>query len=80
MAWPVLVFDIESIPDLAGLRSLRDDPPEWSDDQVYEAWVKERAEKGQGDFMPLHLQRVLAHLPLRPQPLRLRRTHVARRV
>ncbi|MDH4375902.1 MAG: 3'-5' exonuclease [Ramlibacter sp.] len=59
MAWPVLVFDIESIPDLAGLRSLRDDPPEWSDDQVYEAWVKERAEKGQGDFMPLHLQRVL---------------------
>ena len=59
MAWPVLVFDIESIPDLDGLRSLRDDPPDWTDDQVYEAWVKERAEKGQGDFMPLHLQRVL---------------------
>ena len=59
MAWPVLVFDIESIPDLAGLRSLRHDPPEWTDEQVYEAWVKERTEKGQSDFMPLHLQRVL---------------------
>ena len=52
MAWPVLVFDIESIPDLAGLRSLRDDPPEWTDEQVYEAWVKERAEKGPRG--PLH--------------------------
>jgi predicted PolB exonuclease-like 3'-5' exonuclease len=59
MAWPVLVFDIESIPDLAGLRALRDDPSDWTDAQVHEAWVKERADKGQGDFMPLHLQRVL---------------------
>jgi predicted PolB exonuclease-like 3'-5' exonuclease len=58
MAWPVLVFDIESIPDIAGLRLLRDDPPEWTDTQVYQAWVQERADKGQSDFMPLHLQRV----------------------
>ena len=59
MAWPVLVFDIESIPDIAGLRQLRDDPADWSDAQVYEAWLAERKEKGQSDFMPLHLQRVL---------------------
>lgn len=59
MAWPVLVFDIETIPDLAGLRMLRDDPADWTDVQVHEAWVRERAEKGQSDFMPLHLQRVL---------------------
>jgi len=59
MAWPVLVFDIESIPDIAGLRSLRDDPADATDAQVYEAWVKERQEKGQSDFMPHHLQRVL---------------------
>ena len=59
MGWPVLVFDIESIPDIAGLRALRGEPAEASDDQVYAAWLAERKEKGQSDFMPLHLQRVL---------------------
>ncbi len=59
MAWPVLVFDIESIPDIAGLRVLRSACPELSDAQVYGAWVNERKEKGQSDFMPLHLQRIL---------------------
>ncbi|MBA4262684.1 MAG: 3'-5' exonuclease [Comamonadaceae bacterium] len=59
MAWPVLVFDIESIPDIAGLRALRGAPTETTDAQVYEAWLAERKEKGQSDFMPLHLQRVL---------------------
>lgn len=59
MAWPVLVFDIESIPDIEGLRALRAAPVEMSDAQVYAAWVAERKEKGQSDFMPLHLQRIL---------------------
>ncbi|WP_372657426.1 3'-5' exonuclease [Hydrogenophaga sp.] len=59
MAWPVLVFDIESIPDLAGLRALRGAPEDATDAQVYEAWLAERKEKGQSDFMPLHLQRIL---------------------
>jgi 3'-5' exonuclease len=59
MAWPVLVFDIESIPDVAGLRALRGAPDALSDAQVYEAWLAERKEKGQSDFAPLHLQRVL---------------------
>lgn len=59
MSWPVLVFDIESIPDIAGLRALRDVAPDTTDAQVYEAWAKERKEKGQSDFVPLHLQRVL---------------------
>ena len=59
MAWPVLVFDIESIPDIDGLRLLRDDPADWSDAQVHEAWLAERKAKGQNDFAPLHLQRVL---------------------
>ena len=59
MAWPVLVFDIATIPDLAGLRALRGEPLAASDEQVYEAWRSERKEKGQSDFMPLHLQRVL---------------------
>ncbi|TWO72657.1 3'-5' exonuclease [Caenimonas sedimenti] len=59
MAWPVLVFDIESIPDIAGLRVLRGAPAELPDTEVYAGWVKEREEKKQSDFMPHHLQRVL---------------------
>jgi len=59
VAWPVLVFDIESIPDVAGLRALRGAGPEQTDAQVYGAWVDERKEKGQSNFMPLHLQRIL---------------------
>ncbi len=59
MAWPVLVFDIESIPDVAGLRALRGAPAEHTDAQVYGAWAEERKEGGKSDFMPLHLQRVL---------------------
>jgi predicted PolB exonuclease-like 3'-5' exonuclease len=59
MAWPVLVFDIESIPDIAGLRLGEGFDAAWSDAQVYEHWRSARKEKGQGDFMPLHLQRVL---------------------
>ncbi len=59
MAWPVLVFDIESIPDIAGLRKLRDDPQEATDEGVYSAWCEERQKDGKSDFMPLHLQRVL---------------------
>ena len=59
MTWPVMVFDIESIPDVDGLRALNAAPPELSDTQVYEAWLAGRKEKGQSDFMPLHLQRIL---------------------
>jgi len=59
MGWPVLVFDIESIPDVAGLRALRGAPAESTDEQVYANWLAERKDKGQSDFMPLHLQRVL---------------------
>jgi 3'-5' exonuclease len=59
MSWPVLVFDIESIPDIAGLRAVRGAPADAPDAQVHAQWLQERQEKGQSDFMPLHLQRVL---------------------
>jgi len=59
MSWPVLVFDIETIPDIAGLRALRGASPDTTDEQVHAAWLAERKEHGQSDFMPLHLQRVL---------------------
>ncbi len=59
MSWPVLVFDIESIPDVDGLRALRGAPPDATNEEVYAAWLAERKERGQSDFAPLHLQRVL---------------------
>ena len=58
-SWPVLVFDIESIPDIAGLRSLRQMDPGTTDDAIYAAEIAERTARGKSDFMPLYLQRVL---------------------
>jgi hypothetical protein len=56
---PVLVFDIESIPDVAGLRTLSDLPATLSDAEVAElAFQKQRAKNG-SDFLPHHLQRVV---------------------
>ena len=59
MSWPVLVFDIESIPDVAGLRAVFGSRPDASDADVYSSWLVARKQKGKTDFMPLHLQRVL---------------------
>jgi predicted PolB exonuclease-like 3'-5' exonuclease len=59
-AWPVLVFDIETIPDAAGLRQLRDADPALSDQQVLEQESAARASAGRSDFLPHHLQRVVA--------------------
>jgi predicted PolB exonuclease-like 3'-5' exonuclease len=59
MSWPVLVFDIETIPDIAGLRVLRGAGAESTDAEVYAQWLAERSEGGKTDFMPHHLQRVL---------------------
>ena len=55
---PVLVFDIETIPDVAGLRSLHELPEALSDAEVAEfAFQKQRARNG-SDFLPHYLQRV----------------------
>lgn len=59
MTFPVLVFDIESIPDIVGLRALGHGTAEQSDTEVYAAWTAERKANSKSDFMPLHLQRVL---------------------
>ena len=56
---PVLVFDIESIPDVAGLRALRQIDASVDDDSVYAAEIADRTARGKSDFMPLYLQRVL---------------------
>lgn len=55
MGWPVLVFDIETIPDVAGMR----DVGLIGTDQGWADWQAQRAEAGKPDMAPLHLQRVL---------------------
>ncbi len=55
----ILAFDIETVPDVAGLRALRGADPALSDAEVYAAEIADRKERGKSDFMPLHLQRVL---------------------
>jgi predicted PolB exonuclease-like 3'-5' exonuclease len=56
---PVLAFDIETIPDVAGIRKLHELPADLSDNEVAEfAFQKRRAASG-NDFLPLHLQRVI---------------------
>ncbi|MCB1960252.1 MAG: 3'-5' exonuclease [Rhodocyclaceae bacterium] len=55
----VLVFDIETIPDVAGLRRLHDLPDDLADDEVAEyAFQKRRAAVG-NDFLPHYLHRVV---------------------
>ncbi|HET7774931.1 MAG TPA: 3'-5' exonuclease, partial [Azospira sp.] len=55
---PVLVFDIETIPDVPGLRRLHDLPADLSDDEVAELAFQQRRAQNGSDFLPLHLQRV----------------------
>ena len=56
---PTLIFDIESIPDVPGLRRLHQLDPALSDAEVAElAFCQRRAQNGT-DFLPLHLQRIV---------------------
>jgi predicted PolB exonuclease-like 3'-5' exonuclease len=56
---PVLVFDIETIPDVAGLRRIHDLPAALPDAEVAELAFQQRRAKTGNDFLPLHLQRVV---------------------
>jgi len=58
---PVLVFDIETIPDIAGLRTLQGLDASMSDDAVAElVFQRRRQQTGGSDFLPLHQHRVVA--------------------
>ncbi|MDN7671682.1 3'-5' exonuclease [Burkholderia oklahomensis] len=57
---PILVFDIETIPDVDGIRRLEDLPADLADADVAEHAFAARREKTGGDFLPLHLQRIAA--------------------
>ena len=56
---PVLVFDIETIPDVAGLRRLHELPETLSDAEVAELAFQQRRAQTGNDFLPLHLQRIV---------------------
>ena len=52
---PVLVFDIETVPDVAGLRRLAGHPDSVADDEVARLAFERRREKTGSDFLALHL-------------------------
>ena len=56
---PVLVFDIESIPDINGIRTLHELPAELSDSEVAEYIFQKRRANNGSDFLPHHLQRIV---------------------
>src|SRR6185295_4773089 len=56
---PVLVFDIETIPDVEGIRRLRRVGPEVSDRDVAAMAFQLRRQAVGHDFLPLHLHRVI---------------------
>jgi predicted PolB exonuclease-like 3'-5' exonuclease len=57
---PILVFDIETIPDVAGLRALHGHAATLTDAEVAEAAFTARREKTGSDFLQHHLQKVAA--------------------
>ncbi|MGE4057087.1 MAG: 3'-5' exonuclease, partial [Vicinamibacterales bacterium] len=57
---PVLAFDIETVPDTAGLRKLHGLPATISDVEVAEMAFQKRRQAIGHDFLQLHLQQVVA--------------------
>ena len=55
---PVLVFDIETIPDVAGLRRLHDLDASLSDAEIAEMAFQQRRAQNGSDFLPHYLQRI----------------------
>jgi predicted PolB exonuclease-like 3'-5' exonuclease len=57
---PVLAFDVETVPDCAGIRKLYGLPQDLPDGDVAEiAFQKRRVASGGSDFLPPHLQQVI---------------------
>ncbi len=55
---PVLAFDIETIPDVAGIRRLHGLPADLPDREVAEVAFQRRRTQTGSDFLPPHLQKV----------------------
>ena len=57
---PILVFDIETIPDVEGLRKLWELAPGVSEDAVVDLVQQRRRQATGNDFLPAHVQKVVA--------------------
>ena len=57
---PLLVFDIETIPDVEGLRRVWELASDVSDEAVVDLASQRRRQATGNDFLPPHLQRVVA--------------------
>lgn len=57
---PLLVFDIETIPDVSGIRRIHDLGGSVDDAGVLDWFMQRRRVSTGGDFAPLHLQKVVA--------------------
>src|SRR5688572_32684293 len=56
---PVLAFDIETIPDVEGIRRLHGLPADLADAEVAEVAFQKRRTQSGSDFLGPHLHRVL---------------------
>jgi 3'-5' exonuclease len=57
---PVLVFDLETVPDADGLRSVRGDAEGMGDEALVDLALKERFDKTGSSFLPHHFHRIIA--------------------
>ncbi|HZP85197.1 MAG TPA: ribonuclease H-like domain-containing protein, partial [Burkholderiales bacterium] len=57
---PVLAFDIETVPDVEGLRHLSNLPASLSASEIAEMAFRRRRQATGSDFLALHLHRVVA--------------------
>jgi predicted PolB exonuclease-like 3'-5' exonuclease len=57
---PILVFDLETVPDVAGLRRLHRLPDRLSDEAVVDMASQQRRAQSGSDFLPHYLQRIIA--------------------
>ncbi len=57
---PVLVFDIETVPDVVGIRRISDLPAELDDAAVLDWFAQKRRAATGSDFAPHYLQQVVA--------------------
>lgn len=60
MPAPVLVFDIETVPDTAMLRQIHKLPADLPDDEVIQITQRLLRQDGHSDFFPLYLHRIVA--------------------
>ena len=57
---PILAFDLETVPDLAGIRRVQGLPADLPDADVAEGYAQARRAQTGGDFAPHYLHKVVA--------------------